>query len=529
MTAVGTRPSPPDGSSSGGDASHSVGGAASDSVGGAARQPNDAFSLPPEVVASLSPVPARLWYRELGSGLVLRHAVPAEYQEVGDVLAAAFTTGCWVTEEYLAGLHAIAERARTANVWVVADDRGILAAVLTPQPRHLDADAFTFNILGVGPRGRGHGLGRVLTDHAVDVARSLGLRTVEIHSGPQMTSAHRVYVDYGFVRRIEQETRVVDGHQRLLSFSYRIPDPLERPPHIDRAVPETAGNPFQTPGESVNIDALRPAGTVDGSGLFLPAAPRRPGPVELPDAPLRLVVPEASPRSWGTVLGARLIAPQWVSVEVVPQSAKDPSASTESAGTGSVDTGGTPRLLAADGSLVSDDWACISRSLATAAGSPLYPAARREEIDRLERQIDEEVIGALEEALFSADQQVRDAVQRLLFARLGLLDLQLGGRAYLLGDRLSTVDLTLFGVLVGWDLHYRAHLGWGAASLVDYPNLWAWARRLLAHDGLVSVDDRVRLGLDPEPDGSYRQPWGPAAPVDGIDDIRAAWREPVEG
>lgn len=493
------------------------------------RRPYDAYSLPCEVIASLSPIPPALWFRELDirdRALVLRHAVPAEYGEVGEVLAAAFTTGCASTPEYVAGLHAIAERAQTSNVWVVADEVGILGAVLTPQPRHLGSDVFTvnipftFNILGVGPRGRGLGLGRVLADHAVRVARSLGLRRVDIHSGPQMTAAHRVYVDYGFVRRIEQETAVVDSHQRLLAFSYRIVDPADPAPRIDRVAGEPSGDPFETLEESVSsvsIETLRPVGVVSDSGRFLAASPELPGLAPLPESAglgggaLRLVVPASSPRSWGAVLGARLAAPGLVNVSFVES--------------------GTPRLLDADGKLVSDDWAWISRSVAVAAGSGLYPVARREEIDVLEGRIDEEVIGALEQVIFSASQPVRDAVERLLFARLGVLDLELGGSGgpYLLGDEPTTADLALFGALVGWDLHYRAHLGWGAASLVDYPKLWAWARRLLASDGLVSADDRIRLGLEAAADGSYREPWGPASPVDGVDDIRAAWREPVEG
>ncbi|AFV88097.1 Acetyltransferase [Acidipropionibacterium acidipropionici ATCC 4875] len=469
----------------------------------------DAYSYPPEVIASLRPIPVDLWFRDLGASrlgrLVLRHALPEEYGEVGDVLEAAFTTGCWSTPEYIVGLHAIDARARTSNVWVVADDEGVLAAVLTPQPRYLDGP-FTFNILGVGPRGRGLGLGRLLTDHAVNLARALGIDSIEIHSGPQMTAAHKVYVDYGFVRRIEQETVLVDGHQRLRSFTFRVPDPVADPPHIEHADPPAGDSPFPPPGDPVSITALRPAGAQD-AGHFRPETPGRPEASELPDRRLRLVAPASSPRSWGAVLGARIAAPDWVTVEWFQEVS-------------------SPVLLDGEGLLVSDDWSWIARSLATASGSKIYPAARREEIDALEQMIDAELIGALEEVVFSTDQAVRDAVSRLLFARLGLLDLQLADRRYLLGDELTSADLPLFGVLLGWDLRYRAHLGWGAASLVDYPNLWRWARRLAAE--VLSAEDRVAAGLEAGPDGSFAEPWGPALPVEGIDDIRAAWREPVE-
>lgn len=191
----------------------------------------------------------------------------------------------------------------------------------------------------------------------------------------------------------------------------------------------------------MSITALRPAGAQD-AGHFHAAAPRRPGPAELPDRRLRLVAPASSPRGWGAVLGARIAAPDWVTAEWSQEVS-------------------SPVLLDTEGLLVSDDWSWIARSLATASGSPIYPAALREEIDALEQVIDAELIGALEEVVFSTEQAVRDAVARLLFARLGLLDLRLADHRYLLGEELATADLTLFGVLLGWDLRYRAHLGWG--------------------------------------------------------------------
>lgn len=115
-------------------------------------------------------------------------------------------------------------------------------------------------------------------------------------------------------------------------------------------------------------------------------------------------------------------------------------------------------------------------------------------------------------------------------ARLRRLGLKLGansrqGRRLLLGDRPTTADLSL----PGWDLRYRAHLGWGAAPLVDYPELWAWARALAADQRILGAADRVAAGLDAGPDGAFPGPWGPPAPIDGIDDVRRAWAEPVLG
>ena len=91
---------------------------------------------------------------------------------------------------------------------------------------------------------------------------------------------------------------------------------------------------------------------------------------------------------------------------------------------------------------------------------------------------------------------------------------------------MTSADISLFSVLIGFDLEYRRHLGWGAASLVDYPNLWAYARNLLALPGFADDGELAALGLLASPDGSFEAPWGDPAPVEGVRDLRDAWTEP---
>jgi putative glutathione S-transferase len=169
-------------------------------------------------------VPSRLLSWPLDGGRELRLARAAELDGVGALLQEAFTDGCWVTPTYLAHLAEVRRRSALALVWVIADADGPLAVVLTPKPQHLVGDAFTFNVLGVGTRGRGLGLGHVLVDHSVKLAAALGYDRLEIRSSPQMTAAHALYYRYGFVRRPDRETDVVDSGQRLHVFTYRIPE-----------------------------------------------------------------------------------------------------------------------------------------------------------------------------------------------------------------------------------------------------------------------------------------------------------------
>jgi len=165
-------------------------------------------------------LPKTLLRKKLHGGFLLRLADPSEYDAVGETLYEAFTDGCWVTEEYGHGLRRIRERAETADVWVIVDgEQHIVAAVLTPKPDFYHEENYTFNVLGVGPCGRGHGFGRILVHQALAVAKAYGYRTVELHSSPQMVYAHQLYYSCGFHRRPDWETIIVDSGQRLLSFT----------------------------------------------------------------------------------------------------------------------------------------------------------------------------------------------------------------------------------------------------------------------------------------------------------------------
>ncbi|MDR0627175.1 MAG: GNAT family N-acetyltransferase [Bifidobacteriaceae bacterium] len=180
---------------------------------------------PPDTSADL---PAWAHRVDLGGGREIREARPDEFPAAEDVLVGAFTTGCWVSPGYQAGLRRLGERAQLFHVWVAADAADqILGLVLTPRLRYWDRPHFTFSVLSVGPAGRGLGLGRALVSHSIDLARSYGFDRIEIHSSPQMSRAHELYYRLGFVRRIDQETGFVsEFEERLLTFTYRLTDPL---------------------------------------------------------------------------------------------------------------------------------------------------------------------------------------------------------------------------------------------------------------------------------------------------------------
>jgi glutathionyl-hydroquinone reductase len=83
-----------------------------------------------------------------------------------------------------------------------------------------------------------------------------------------------------------------------------------------------------------------------------------------------------------------------------------------------------------------------------------------------------------------------DAAARDLFAALDVLDEHLSGRHCLAGERLSEADLRLFPTLIRFDVAYYGALRCNLRRLVDYPNLWAYTRRLYHLPGIAET---VRL------------------------------------
>ena len=63
----------------------------------------------------------------------------------------------------------------------------------------------------------------------------------------------------------------------------------------------------------------------------------------------------------------------------------------------------------------------------------------------------------------------------------------LEGREYLLGDRLSMVDLRVFPTLYRFDLVYHRHFRCSQRRLYDYPRLWRYTCKLAAHPDFRST------------------------------------------
>lgn len=148
--------------------------------------------------------------------LIVRVALPGEYAEAGQVTAEGYHADDLlrrrdglIDNEYEAWLADADRRAREAVLMVAVDDASILGTVTWCPPtsplRELATrpDQAEFRMLSVAPAGRRHGVGRALVEACLDRARAEGMHEVLLSSLPQMTAAHALYREFGFVRAPE--------------------------------------------------------------------------------------------------------------------------------------------------------------------------------------------------------------------------------------------------------------------------------------------------------------------------------------
>ena len=173
-----------------------------------------------------------------------------------------------------------------------------------------------------------------------------------------------------------------------------------------------------------------------------------------------------------------------------------------------------------DRTIVSNESAEIIRMLDDAfdGGPALAPAPLRDEIERVNARVYDEVNNGVYRAGFAKSQGAYDAAFDALFAALDWLEARLapaGGRGFLVGDQLTLADIRLFTTLVRFDAVYHGHFKCNRNRLVDFPALWTWTRRLHAMDGIGDTVDldhikRHYYGSHPDLNPKGIVPLGPA-------------------
>lgn len=116
-----------------------------------------------------------------------------------------------------------------------------------------------------------------------------------------------------------------------------------------------------------------------------------------------------------------------------------------------------------------------------------WPEALRDRIEEVNARIYDTVNNGVYKAGFATSQAAYDKGVVPLFESLDWIEGLLSGHRYLTGDRITEADWRLFTTILRFDPVYHTHFKCNRRRVVDYPNLWAWARELYQWPGVAET------------------------------------------
>jgi putative glutathione S-transferase len=123
-------------------------------------------------------------------------------------------------------------------------------------------------------------------------------------------------------------------------------------------------------------------------------------------------------------------------------------------------------------------------------GAPdLYPENLRQDIDNLNDTIFHEVNNGVYKAGFAESQAEYEKAYDLVFARLDWLEERLSGQRYLFGGQITDSDIRLYVTLARFDIAYNTVFRVNRNRLIDFPNLWNYAKDLYQTPGFGDTTD----------------------------------------
>ncbi len=156
-----------------------------------------------------------------------------------------------------------------------------------------------------------------------------------------------------------------------------------------------------------------------------------------------------------------------------------------------------PALVdAATKKVVNNDYFHLTLYLETAwkpfhkkSAPDLYPENLRKEIDGLNEIIFHEVNNGVYKAGFARSQEAYEENYNLVFQRLDRLEERLGKQRYLFGAQITESDIRLYVTLARFDAAYYNAFLVNRNRLIEFPNLWAYARDLYQTEGFGDTTD----------------------------------------
>jgi len=108
-------------------------------------------------------------------------------------------------------------------------------------------------------------------------------------------------------------------------------------------------------------------------------------------------------------------------------------------------------------------------------------------IDALNAEVYPAINNGVYRAGFATTQAAYEEAYRDLFAMLDRLERRLGEGSFLLGEQVTEADWRLFTTLLRFDPVYHGHFKCNRNRLVDFPELWDYARTLYQVPGVAKT------------------------------------------
>jgi len=116
-----------------------------------------------------------------------------------------------------------------------------------------------------------------------------------------------------------------------------------------------------------------------------------------------------------------------------------------------------------------------------------YPDSLRQDIDSINSLVYHDVNNGVYRCGFATTQDAYNRAFDRLFDALEELEARLALRRYLVGNQITEADWRLFTTLVRFDAVYYSHFKTNKKPLIDYSNLWSYARELYQIPGVAQT------------------------------------------
>ncbi|MBK4214537.1 glutathione S-transferase family protein [Paracoccus caeni] len=116
-----------------------------------------------------------------------------------------------------------------------------------------------------------------------------------------------------------------------------------------------------------------------------------------------------------------------------------------------------------------------------------YPYSLRDRIDEMNGRIYDSVNNGVYKCGFATTQAAYDKAIGPLFDTLDWIEEVLSKNRYLLGERVTEADWRLFTTICRFDSVYHTHFKCNRRQVVQYPNIWGWARELYQWPGVAAT------------------------------------------